>query len=258
MPYESSLLSQNHFEINIPEIASYCTLELYAKDDIIIRQEMISIHSIFASMVAPPKLAIEDDGKENSYKDRTPYEVLSNCVESPLECMALEDEDMPVEKDPEWSFRYQNDALFGAVARTKLQVHGEKLLPPLYSYNTRLKPDSSRIITNHLDTKVLSKGPTFSLRQTPKREVFPKHLQELIPGEDDLVLENFKKGNYEGSLLNEGYKKRVVTRPTRLTNAMIGPGSHFYSTEMIGSSVKKSRFFLDGAGLASIHSLEKE
>ena len=232
------------FEINIPEIASYCTLELYAKDDIIIRQGD-DIDSFFFCVNGFSKLAIEDDGKENSYKDRTPYEVLSNCVEAPSECMPLEEEDMPFEEeDPEWSFRYQNNTLFGAVARTKLQVHGEKSLPPLYSYNTRTNRIPSRIITNHLDTKLLSKGPSFSMRSAPQRQVFPKHLQELIPGEDDLVLENFKKGNYEGSWLNEGYKKRVVTKPTRLTNAMIGPGSHFYSTEMIGASVKKSRFSL--------------
>ena len=44
--------------------------------------------------------------------------------------------------------------------------------------------------------------------------------------------------------LKQGYKKRVVTKATKLTNAMIGPGSHFYSIEMIGTTVKKSRFSL--------------
>ena len=51
------------FEINIPEIASYCTLELYAKDDIIVRQGD-DIDSFFFCVNGFSKLAIEDDGKE--------------------------------------------------------------------------------------------------------------------------------------------------------------------------------------------------
>ena len=130
-----------------------------------------------------------DDMKRFGRRNRRSHEVLINCVESPEECLPLEEDDLPFEEeDPEWSFRYQNNTLFGAMARTKLQVRGEKSLPPLYSYNTRTNRIPSRIITNHLDTKVLSKGPSFTLKSAPKRQVFPKHLQELIPGEDDLVI----------------------------------------------------------------------
>eukprot|EP00943_MAST-04B_sp_MAST-4B-sp1_P003928 g3928.t1 len=224
------------FEINIPEIASLCSLELYAKDDVIVRQGD-DIDSFYFCVNGFSKLAVEDDGKENSYKDRTPYEVLSNCVEAPLECMPFGDEDIPEDtQDDEWKFRYQNNTLFGAIERSKMALYGEKKLPSLYSYNTRSNRIPSRIITNHLDTK--------NFRNSGRTNVFPKHLQELIPGKDDAVLENFKKGNYEGSMLKQGYKKRVITKANKLTNAMIGPGSHFYSIEMIGSSVKKSRFSL--------------
>ena len=145
------------FEINIPEIASYCTLELYAKDDIIIRQGD-DIDSFIFCVNGFSKLAIEDDGKENSYKDRTLYEVLSNCVESPSECMPLEEEDMPCGKRrSRMVISLPKQYPFGAIARTKLQVTA-KIPPPLYSYNTRTNRIPSRIITNHLDTKVLSKG----------------------------------------------------------------------------------------------------
>ena len=231
------------FEINIPGVAAMCTLELYAKDDIIIRQGD-DIDSFYFCVNGFSKLAIEDDTKENSYKDRKPYDVLSNCVEAPHECMPLDDEDIPEEEeDDEWTFRYQNNTLFGAMERAKVDLRGEKKLPALYSYNTRTNRIPSRIISNYLDGKNFSKGPRGG-GHNGRKYVFPKHLQELIPGEDDRVLENFKKGNYEGSWLKQGYKKRVVTKATKLTNAMIGPGSHFYSIEMIGTTVKKSRFSL--------------
>ena len=75
-----------------------------------------------------------------------------------------------------------------------------------------------------------------------RRSVFPKHLQDLIPAEDDRVLENFKRGNYEGGWMNQGRKKRVVTSAKKIEDAMIGPGSHFYSTELMGTTTKQSRF----------------
>ena len=64
-----------------------------------------------------------DDMKRFGRRNRRPHEVLINCVESPEECLPLEEDDLPFEEeDPEWSFRYKNNTLFGAVARTKLQV----------------------------------------------------------------------------------------------------------------------------------------
>ena len=75
-----------------------CVRWSYAKDDIIIRQGD-DIDSFYFCVNGFSKLAIEDDTKENSYKDRTPYDVLSNCVEAPHECMPLDDEDIPEEED---------------------------------------------------------------------------------------------------------------------------------------------------------------
>jgi hypothetical protein len=234
------------FEINIPVIATMCKIELYQKDDPIVKQGL-DIDSFMFNVCGFCKLGIEDDGKENTFKDRTPYDVLSNCVEMPMDTMELKDSQMPEEEyDDEWLYRYQNDTLFGAMTRAELDTKKQKPLPDLYSYNTRSTRIPSRIISNYLDVNMSANvgrsGPSrFHAR---KRDVFPAHLQELLPREDDLVTENFKKGNYEGSWMTQGRKGRVATKPSELKNAMIGPGSHFYSLEMIGNSVKKSRFSL--------------
>ena len=235
------------FEVNIPVLATMCYIEIHPKDSIIVKQGT-DINSFYFNVCGFSKLGIEDDGKENTFKDRTPFDVLSNCVEVPLETMELRDNQMPEEEeDDEWRYRYNNDTLFGAMTRTELDIKKQKHLPPLYSYNTRSTRIPSRIIANYMDVNMSANtgrrgGPErFRAR---KRSVFPVHLQELIPGEDDSVLENFKKGNYEGSWMSQGRKHRVVTKPSDIRNAMIGPGSHFYSLEMIGSTVKKSRFSL--------------
>ena len=235
------------FENYIPDIANMSIIELYPKDAIIVQQGK-DIDSFYFNISGFNKLGIDDDGGENTFKDRTPYDVLSNCVELPTDACPLEEEDFPPESEdvPEWKFRYNFDTMFGAMSRAALKTKKQKGLPDLYSYNTRLTRIPSRIISNHLEVNLQATdrwGASASLMKGGnRRSVFPKHLQDLIPAEDDRVLENFKRGNYEGGWMNQGRKKRVVTSAKKIEDAMIGPGSHFYSTELMGTTTKQSRF----------------
>ena len=117
---------------------------------------------------------------KSAYKDRTPYEVLSNCVEVPSECMPLEEEDMPLEEeDPEWSFRYQNNTLFGAVARTKLKSTAKNLSFHCIHITHTHEPDSFSNYYQSLGYQTFVQGTFFHNEISSKTTSFSKTLARI-------------------------------------------------------------------------------